>query len=117
MRWNLYGKPVKRVLKRFDADSEDRGEFCTQTYTITVDSALGPSDRLQTELHELVHGLLDRLSITETRLPAGVEEIISNGVATWIIENQKMLEKRFREVSQANAKRHQPRRKAAAKNA
>lgn len=104
MSWNVYGKRIRRKLVQFPADSEDRGEFCPAEFCIKVDKSLNTHDRIQTELHEITHGILERLSITETRIPDSVQEIICNGFATFILENETMLSKRFEELKKERKK-------------
>lgn len=91
MKWNVFGKEVDTNFQEFAPDSVERAYYLENSSEVVVDIALDKFESLQSELHELGHVLLERVSVTQTETSADVQEVIVNSQATWIIENRKKL--------------------------
>lgn len=80
---NIYGKRVKihrKSLKKL------HGEFDREDYTITLERKLEGEDLIVTLLHETLHAILDRTSITH-EISDELEELICDNVAKCLVEN------------------------------
>lgn len=77
------------------------GYFRSDTMEITIDKKLKGQTELHTLLHELVHALLHRTGVTQA-ISHDVNEIISENVATTMVENFEIRPKR---KSNSNRKR------------
>lgn len=91
MKLNIFGKIIKVLKeKNLSRRTGSRGEFYSRHNLIVIDDKLVNDEFNQTLLHELIHAVISRVSIDQTSLEEGVEEIICDAVATAIIENFKI---------------------------
>lgn len=89
---NIFGKKAK--IKRKSIKGLD-GQFCRQEYEIVIDPALSGEAYNITLLHEMIHAILDRCSVTH-EIDSSIEEIISDIVSKCIIENFDIKPKKRR---------------------
>ena len=60
---------------------------------IAIDASLKGDAFMQTLLHELVHAVMDRVGISQTRTSHDVHEMVAENVATALVENFRMIKK------------------------
>ena len=66
------------------------GEYNPHLSIITIDSELVGKQYMHTLIHEIVHSITCRTGIEQAVRESGVLEIISENVATAIVENFKL---------------------------
>ena len=67
-----------------------RGQYLSNQSIILIDAEQVGIDYIQTLIHEIIHVVEDRTGIDQTGLSHGVSEIISENVATALVENFKI---------------------------
>lgn len=78
----VYGKEVHV----YEADLGDEFEGFHEDGEVLISNALPIRKRKQTLLHEMLHALFLRLGIRQMNVSEEAEEVIVDGIATWITE-------------------------------
>jgi hypothetical protein len=91
MTLNIFGQKI-RVLKRKNLarDSGLVGLWEPHIQLISIDADLVGKEYMQCLIHEIIHAVISRTGISQGLREQGVEEIISENVATALIENFKL---------------------------
>lgn len=99
MTLNIFGKQV-RVLKKKnlgeDAGTDHvlAGYYDPTNSVIAIDESLVGDEYYHTLVHEIVHAVLHRTGVIQSRLSMDVHEIICENIATALTENFKLTKKK-----------------------
>jgi Zn-dependent peptidase ImmA (M78 family) len=82
---NIFGKTYKIEYKDLTG-MPYQGQFKHEDALIVIHSKLGDYEKQQTLMHEMLHAVLDRLSISDV-VDERIEEILVDSIATFLCEN------------------------------
>lgn len=92
MKINVFGMEIK-IEKKDDLMVNEgcRGILYPSQCQMFLDKSLPPADELHTIIHEMVHAVIFRTGIDQTKISEDLEEILCENVATAVVENWKRL--------------------------
>lgn len=70
---------------------EDDGEYCTGDKVISIDKDCDEKKVAYILVHEVIHGIADRLDLNSCGLDPNMEELICSSLQSWF-EEQDILE-------------------------
>lgn len=87
----IFGHTIRILKKDSLIDSTGNAAiYIPDDKKILIDSKQRGEDLDQTILHELVHCVFSRLGMEQVRIPAEVEELLAENIATCVVENFKI---------------------------
>lgn len=97
-RYTIFGKTIRVFYKIGPLNKEDtlRGYYDPENKVIYIDARQSRQEQLQTTIHELVHGLVDRLGFHQTNFDHNLEELLCENVAEMLLENFNISKKSFK---------------------
>ena len=93
MNANVFGS---KITIKFDStlDAQGfKGIYFADKKLILLEKTLTPSHKLQTLIHEMIHSIISRIGIDQTKMSHDLEEILCESIAITLVENWKLLKK------------------------
>lgn len=98
---NIFGRKIKVRMANLDHLGLD-GYYDPEKYEIVIGDNC--DDLNSSIIHECLHAIWDRLGLNQTDIPLNVQELIVEGFANALVENEKEIES----IKKALKKRHKP---------
>lgn len=92
MTLNIFGMSISVLKdKNLSTNYGLRGVFYPVEKKIVIDNNMSGPDFLQTLVHELIHVVIFRVGIDQTKISEDLEEVLCESISTAVLENWKSL--------------------------